>query len=219
MNLTELLQNDLPIFTPGQTIGELHDFFAENNLTHIGICETSGLFLGLVSAASIKDLSKEIVVSKAEQLLQFDAVFVEDHFPTHLRFLKKNQSNIIPVLNSERQFLGYITSLDIVHKLEALPVFHNDNDTLILSKASEDFSLAEIVQIAVSNQAIINGAFIVEKTEVDTVVVIQLQTEKIQSCLDEMRRFGYDILETSFEDLHVENLKVNAEYLNRYLNV
>ena len=63
------------------------------------------------------------------------------------------------------------------------------------------------------------GFFIVEKTEVDTVVVIQLQTEKIQSCLDEMRRFEYEVLETSFEDLHVENLKVNAEYLNRYLNV
>ncbi len=219
MNLTELLQNDLPIFTPRQTIGELHDFFAENNLTHIGICETSGSFLGLVSAASIRDLSKEMDISKVEQLLQFDAVFLEDYFPVHLRFLKKNQSNIIPVLSSERKLLRYITSMDIIHKLEVIPVFDKDNDTLIASKASEDFSLAEVVQIAVSNQALINGAFIVEKTEVETVVVLQLQTEKIQSCLDEMRRFGYDILESSFEDLHVENLKVNAEYLNRYLNV
>ena len=219
MNLTELLQNDLPTFTPRQTIGELHDFFAENNLTHIGICETSGLFLGLVSAASIRDLSKEMDISKVEELLQFDAVFLEDYFPAHLRFLKKNQSNIIPVLSSERQLLGYITSMDIIHILEVMPVFDKDNDTLIVSKASEDFSLAEVVQIAVSNQALINGAFIVEKTEVDTVLVLQLQTEKFQSCLDEMRRFGYDILESSFEDLHVENLKVNAEYLNRYLNV
>ena len=219
MNLTELLQNDLTIFTPRQTIGELHDFFAENNLTHIGICETSGSFLGLISATAIRDLSKEMAISKVEQLLQFDAVFIEDHFPALLRFLKKSQSNIIPVLSLERKLLGYITSMDILYKLEAIPVFDKDNDTLLVSRASEDFSFAEVVQIAVSNQALINGTFIVKKTEVETVLALQLQTEKIQSLLDEIRRFGYDILETSFEDLHIENLKVNAEYLNRYLNV
>ena len=72
MNLTELLQNDLPLFTPDQTIGELHDFFEEYELTHIGICDAAGLFIGLLSAADIRDRTKEMSVSDVEELLRFE---------------------------------------------------------------------------------------------------------------------------------------------------
>ena len=103
--------------------------------------------------------------------------------------------------------------------MKAMPVFDYENDTLLLSRANEDFSLSEVVQIAVSNQAKISGAFIVEQNEKSTVVALQLQTQKKQALLDEMRRYGYDIVETSIKDMYWEDLKLNSEYLNRYLNV
>ncbi len=219
MNLTELLQNDLPLFTPDQTIGELHDFFEEYELTHIGICDAAGLFLGLLGAADIRDRTKGMTVSEIEELLRFEAVIVDQHFSALLRFLSQSQSNVIPVVSEENQFLGYVRLTALFDKMRAMPVFDYENDTLLLSRANEDFSLSEVVQIAVSSLAKISGAFIVEQNEKATVVALQLQTQKKQALLDEMRRYGYDIVETSIKDMYWEDLKLNSEYLNRYLNV
>ena len=219
MNLTELLQNDLPLFTPDQTIGELHDFFEEYELTHIGICDASGLFIGLLSAADIRDRNREMSVSEAEELLRFEAVLLHQHFSGLLQFLSQSQSNVIPVVSEENQLLGYVRLTALLGKMKAMPVFDYENDTLLLSRANEDFSLSEVVQIAASSQAKISGAFIVEQNEKSTVVALQLQTQKKQVLLDEMRRYGYDIVETSIKDMYWEDLKLNSEYLNRYLNV
>ena len=219
MNLTELLQNDLPLFTPDQTIGELHDFFEEYELTHIGICDAAGLFLGLLSAADIRGRNREMAVSEAEELLRFEAVLLDQHISALLRFLSQSQSNVIPVVSEENQLLGYVRLTVLLDKMKAMPVFDYENDTLLLSRANEDFSLSEVVQIAVSSQAKISGAFIVEQNEKATVVALQLQTQKKQALLDEMRRYGYEIVETSIKDMYWEDLKLNSEYLNRYLNV
>lgn len=219
MNLTELLQNDLPLFTPDQTIGELHDFFEEHDLTHVGICDAAGLFLGLLSAADIRDRTKDITVSEVEELFRFEAVLLDQHFSVLLRYLSQSESNVIPVVSEENQLLGYIRLGALLDKMRAMPVFDYENDTLLLSRANEDFSFSEVVQIAVSSQAKISGAFVVEQNEKSTVVALQLQTQKKQVLLDEMRRYGYDIVETSIKDMYWEDLKLNSEYLNRYLNV
>lgn len=87
-----------------------------------------------------------------------------------------------------------------------------------LSKPTNDFSLAQLVQIfEASELAIIR--FSLEEAGDLSMISLAFSSGDIQSCLSSLRRYGFEIISVDGKDAAKEQLEAHAAYLNTYLNI
>jgi len=77
-----------------------------------------------------------------------------------LKAFAENDSNIMPVLDAENNYLGYYRLNDIISMFNNTPFFCEHGGIIVVEKSNIDFSFSEISQIVESNNAKIFGAFI-----------------------------------------------------------
>src|SRR5690606_7054780 len=77
-----------------------------------------------------------------------------------LELFARNESNLLPVLDQNRQVLGYYSLEDIVRVFIDTPFFREPGAILVVSTGARDYSFSEVAQIVESNNGRLIGAFI-----------------------------------------------------------
>jgi hypothetical protein len=130
-----------------------------------------------------------------------------------------NDSNLMPVLDSNHNYLGYYLLIDIISLFRNTPFFSEPGGTIIVEKAYKDYSLSEICQIVESNNVKMLGVF-VSKIRNDMVqVIIKIENSGLSAIFETFRRYGYTIISGHEDDRFLKTLKDRSAYLNRYLNL
>ena len=79
--------------------------------------------------------------------------------------------------------------------------------------------MSEISQIIETNNGKVLGAF-VSKIENDLAqITIKIGQASLNEVIQSFRRYSYNILSETEDDLFVESLKERSGYLNKYLNM
>ena len=65
-----------------------------------------------------------------------------------LEAFAKNSTNIMPVLNEQKQYLGYYELKDIIGLFNETPFFFETGGILVVEKGINDYSFSEISQIS-----------------------------------------------------------------------
>lgn len=219
MQTTEYITNDLKTVTLTDKISKVKSLFNQTVFTHVPVIEERKL-LGLISKNEIDALEDEQQKLKEVQYL-FESFFVfeEVNWFDLLKNFAINETNILPVLNKQKIYIGYYELTDILHFFNNTPFLKQDGTILVVSKRKDDYSLSQVAQIVEQNNAKLYGAF-VSKIKNDTVeVTIKLSTIHINEILQTFRRYNYDIVFSLEEDEYLNDLKERSEYLQKYLNI
>lgn len=219
MQTTEYITNDLKTVTLTDKISKVKSLFNQTVFTHVPVIEERKL-LGLISKNEIDALEDEQQKLKEVQYL-FESFFVfeEVNWFDLLKNFAINETNILPVLNKQKTYIGYYELTDILHFFNNTPFLKQDGTILVVSKRKDDYSLSQVAQIVEQNNAKLYGAF-VSKIKNDTVeVTIKLSTIHINEILQTFRRYNYDIVFSLEEDEYLNDLKERSEYLQKYLNI
>jgi len=130
-----------------------------------------------------------------------------------------NNSNIMPVLSEENNYLGYYELNDIMALFNNTPFLNEAGGIIVVEKALSDNSFSEISQIIESNDANILGFFISKMDNNIVQTTIKIGHTGMNAIVQTFRRYGYHVISNHEEDTFIEDLKDRSNYLDKYLNI
>ena len=218
MPLDQHIINDLRPFDVSAKIKELQEVFNQLTYSHVPI-QKDGIYIGCLSETDVYCFDGN---EKVEDVLYAVEHFFVDQSAIWLDVLDTfalNDSNLMPVLDSNHNYLGYYLLIDIISLFRNTPFFSEPGGTIIVEKAYKDYSLSEICQIVESNNVKMLGVF-VSKIKNDMVqVIIKIENSGLSAIFETFRRYSYTIISGHEDDRFLKTLKDRSAYLNRYLNL
>jgi hypothetical protein len=218
LNTTQYIINDIKPIDIESSIREVQVAFNQLTYSHIPISK-EGRYAGCISETDVHCFETEQTVAEVEYALE--PFFVTDltNWLDILEAFALHGSNIMPVLNSENQYLGYYELSDIMNIFNDTPFLNEAGGIIVVEKGIRDYSFSEICQIVESNDARILGVFI-SKIENDTVqATIKIGHTGMNAIVQTFRRYSYNVVSKHDEDKLLEDLKARSNYLDKYLNM
>ena len=218
MPLNQFIINDMKPASPQTLVGELQTIFKQLTYSHVPVLKEQ-VYLGCLSETDVYCFESQEAVS--EVLYAIEGFFVRDSsiWLEVLEAFAQNNSNIMPVMDAENNYIGYYQLIDIISLFNRTPFFSEPGGIVVIEKGHSDFSFSQISQIVEANNAKLLGAFI-SKTENDlTQITLKIGTVGLSTILQEFRRFGYTIISGHEDDTFLRTLKERSAYLDTYLNL
>ncbi|MDB4297466.1 CBS domain-containing protein [Flavobacteriaceae bacterium] len=219
MNLQEYISRDKISISKLASIKQIIDLFEQVPYTHLPIVDNHKL-IGTVAKEDLHNLTSPHK-SLAEHGYLIECFFskAEDTLLELFSNFAINNSNMMPVLDSDLNYNGYFDLNDLLDCFADTYFLHSEGSILLLEKATSDYSMSEIVQIVETNQSEVLGCFISYKNEEKTQVVLKTNQENINEIIQSFRRYEYTIINDLSDDSYLESLKKRSEYFIKYLNI
>ena len=218
MNIGEYIINEIEMVDLDTKISTVKGLFKEFTYSHIPVLH-EGTYVGSISENDARSFDATKKIETFQYALEGFFVREDDNWLDVLHCFSKNQSNIMPVLSEDNQYLGYLELHDIMNIFTEAPFLNNPGGIFIIEKGYKDMSFSEITQIIESNGVNLLGAF-VSKIENDIVqVTLKTGPTPINAILQSFRRYGYTIVSSHQEDNYSSDLKERSRYLDKYLNI
>ena len=218
MILNQHVINDLTPIEADTKISELRVVFNQLTYSHIPI-QKNGVFLGCLSENDIYCFDSDKIIN--DILYAIEGFYVKKN-STWLNVLGEfasNDCNIMPVLDSKNNYLGYYQLVDIISLFNKTPFLLEPGGIIIVEKAYNDYSLSEISQIIESNNVKLLGLFVSSQEDDMTQITIKIENSDLNTIFESLRRYGYNIILGHEDDEFLKMLKDRSSYLNRYLNL
>ena len=218
MILNQHIINDLTPIEADAKISELRVVFNHLTYSHIPI-QKNGVFLGCLSENDTYCLDSDKIIN--DILYAIEGFYVKKN-STWLNVLGEfasNDCNIMPVLDSKNNYLGYYQLVDIISIFNKTPFLLKPGGIIIVEKAYNDYSLSEISQIIESNNVKLLGLFVSSHDDDMTQITIKIENSGLNTIFESLRRYGYNIILGHEDDEFLKMLKDRSSYLNRYLNL
>ena len=217
-NLTSYINNEIKPLKHTQTIANAQDLFLDIPYTHFPVTE-EGVYMGCISKENAELLNSEALINDSR--FNFDRFFVRENmiWLDVLEIFAKNDSNIIPVLDTKNTYLGYYELEDIIRFLHETPFLKEEGGIIVVEKEIDKFSMSQVAQIIESNNAKILGIFISNVVGNKVEITIKISQSGINDIIQTFRRYEYEIISEHQEDSYLNSLKERSEYLDKYLNI
>lgn len=218
MSMEEFIINDVPIRHFSDKIKDVQEVLTEQTYTHLPV-ENNGIYMGCISQNDIRCFDEEKTLEDYQYALEGFFVRSTDYWLDILDAFAQNDTNLLPVLDEENNYLGYVELNEIIALFNDTPFLSEAGNIIVIEKGLKDYSFSEISQIIESNNAHILGAF-VSKFENDlTQITLKLSPTGINQIIQSFRRYGYKIISEHQEDSFNKNLKDRSKYLDKYLKI
>jgi hypothetical protein len=218
MSIENFIINDIGICHLNDKIGDLITIFNDLTYSHLPV-ENNGVYLGCISKNDVSSTDKKKTIADFQYVLEGFFAREDNYWLDTLDIFAQNQTNILPVLNSENEYLGYITLTSIFTLFYSTPFIIEPGGIIVLEKGYRDYSFSEISQIGESHNAGILGMFISSRANDLTQITVKLNTSSLNEILQTYRRYGYTIISEHQEDNFNKRLKDRSEYLDKFLNI
>ena len=219
MNINDYILKEIKAFHLEDSVKEAQKVFKNYPITHFPLVENHKL-LGSFAEDDIQTIEnkEEKLVSHSHLLNSFFA----DEEATVLELLKifaDNDTTIIPVLNKDKNYVGYYDLCDVLDVFSTSPFMIEESETLIIEKLEIDYSMGEISQIVEANGGKLLGMYFSEKQNDFVQVTLKFISEDVNEIIQTFRRYDYKIISNHHNDIYLEDLKNRSEYLQKYLEM
>ncbi|HRG18010.1 MAG TPA: acetoin utilization protein acuB [Flavobacterium lutivivi] len=216
--LSEYINNDLKPISVNDLLVTVQDFFMDVPYTHFPVLENE-VYLGCISSVDAEtfDMNKKV----SDYRYAFEGFFVRNNMVwlDVLEVFARNNSNIVPILNENNQYIGYYQITDVIKFLNETPFLKETGGIIVVEKAVIDYSMSQIAQIVESNNGKLLGLFVSEANNDKVQITVKTTLGGMNDIIQTFRRYNYEIVSEHNEDNYINNLKERSEYLDKYLNI
>ena len=218
MSLEKHILNDVGILSLSEKIGDVQEIFNQLTYTHMPV-ESEGVYVGCISENDVRCFENDKTLEDC--LYSLEGFFVRDtnYWLDSLEVFAQNNTNILPVLDSNNNYLGYLELNEMISLFKETPFLHEPGNILVIEKAFKDYTFGEVCQIVESNNAHLLGAFVSKIKDEMAEITIKISPSGMNEILQAFRRYGYIIISEHQEDTFNQNLKDRSKYLDKYLNI
>lgn len=218
MPLREYIINDIKPLQSTDKIAEVQQLFNQLTYSHIPIKKDT-VYIGCMSENDAHCFDSRKTISDYLYVLEGFFVRHQTLWLDVLEAFAQSDSNIMPVLDENNNYIGYYELNDIMSLFNETPFFAEAGGIIIVEKGYNDYSFSEVCQIVESNNSKLLGAFI-SKIENDVVqITLKVSTGGLNDIIQSFRRYSYNIVSGHEDDAFLKNLKDRSDYLDKYLNL
>ncbi len=216
--LSEYINNDLKPIAVNDFLVTVQDFFIDVPYSHFPVLEND-VYIGCISAVDAEtfDMNKKV----SDYRYAFEGFFVRDSMVwlDVLEVFARNNSNIVPILNENNQYIGYYQITDVIKFLNETPFLKETGGIIVVEKGVIDYSMSQISQIVESNNSKLLGLFVSEANNDKVQITVKTTLGGMNDIIQTFRRYNYELVSEHNEDNYLNNLKERSEYLDKYLNI
>ncbi len=219
MNINDYILKEIKAFHLKDAVQKAQQTFENYPITHFPVVENEKL-LGSFAEEDIQTLE-----NKEEELVAYAHLmnsFFADEKATVLELLKifaDNDTTIIPVLDKNKNYIGYYDLCDVLDVFSTSPFMIEESETLIVEKLETDYSMGEISQIVEANGGKLLGLYISEKQNSFIQITLKIVSEEVNEIIQTFRRYDYKVVSNHENDIYLEDLKNRSDYLKKYLEM
>lgn len=218
MPLRDYILDDIKPISVTDKIKDVQELFNQLTYSHFPVLRDD-VFIGNISETDAHCFESGKTIEDYLYAVEGFHVWQHNIWLDVLEAFAQNDTNIMPVLDDQKNYLGFYELNDIISLFNDTPFFAEPGSILIVEKGYNDYSFSEISQIVESNNAKLLGAFI-SKMENDIVqVTIKMGSTGLNEIIQTFRRYSYNVVSGHQEDVFLKNLKDRSDYLNKYLNL
>ena len=217
MYITEYLSNEIK---PGKVISspsQLLEVVQENKLTHLPLFK--GLdFVGNISEEDLIELS--IDDEKVDYTSYLESFYLSESSTLldAIQMMYTNQANILPIINEQSRYVGFITEMDIINTFANFPFVAAQGVSMLVSIAEKDLSMTAISNIIEVNNGKILGMMIVGNKEDSVYVLLKFSSSNLLTIGETFERYGYQVIQKFYNDEKQELLQSRYAQLLKYMN-
>jgi hypothetical protein len=215
MFIQDYISKDFPAFDITDSIEEAAEMAREFYYSHVFVTRNN-VFLGAISQAFLEE-SPEGSLQTLEIHFERFAVLEEWHLLDTIKLFHIFNSNLVPIIDKEEQYLGYISCDDIFNEFSKYPLFSENGAVIIVQKNARDYSFSEIAKIIEENNAKIFGSFINDINGDDVQITLKISNENLSSIDETFKRYGYEVVIKHYNDEKEELLKARFGFFQKYL--
>ncbi len=202
----------------GEKVKKLLDDCQEEGLTHYPVVQNS-VFRGMLRCDDLIYYPEETPISDLLHMVESFHVSEQKDWTSLFSMFITNETNVIPFLNENGGYEGLIFLEDILEDLSEIKAFTIQGTVIRVEKNKEDFSIAQIAQIIQATGGNLLGVLIIDETLEGVIADVKVDRGDINEILQSLRRYDYKIISEHKEDLHLQELKEHAAFLNKYLEM
>lgn len=218
MDTLQYIINDIKPFDIENSIAEVQDVFNQLTYSHIPIVK-NGIFEGCISETDVHCFNSDKKIADCSYAIEPFFVKKETNWLDILEAFAIHNSNIMPVLDANNNYLGYYELSDIMSIFNDTPFLNEAGGIIVVEKGIQDYSFSEICQIVESNDARILGVFISKMNNDIIQATVKIGHTGLNAIVQTFRRYSYNIISSHAEDRLLEDLRARSNYLNKYLNM
>ncbi len=216
MFIKDYISKDFPSFHLTDSVEEAKSAMNDFCYSHI-IIKKNHHFYGALSKESLEE--SEGTLKSLEHLIERFAILEDNSIIESIRLFYTFNSNIVPVINKNEKYLGYISYEDVFQELSKYPLFSESGAVLTVEVPTKRYSMTEIANIIESNNAKLYGSFISEMTEDFVRVTLKIGNENLSSIDATFQRYDYKIVEKFYNDEKTDMLKDRFGFLQKFIEI
>ena len=179
----------------------------------------NGFFLGLANESDFLNAEVYQGEIQAELDLLNVSVLPDSHVLDVLKVVSENDVTVIPVVDEGNNYLGSITSADLLDHLAEMLGVMREGGIIVLQVFERDHSIQQIARIIEENNAKILSLSVVAVSEGNLEIHIKIDLPDLNPILQSLERFNYNVLSKFQASQYDDELKDRYNELMRYLNM
>ena len=213
-----LISKSLPSLNRGESAMHVLNLMDELRVNDLPVVE-NGLFLGLANESDF--LNAEVYQGEIQAELDLLNVSVspDSHVLDVLKVISENDITVVPVVDEGNNYLGSITSADLLDHLAEMLGVMREGGIIVLQVFERDHSIQQIARIIEENNAKILSLSVVPASEGNLEMHIKIDLPDLNPILQSLERFNYNVLSKFQASQFDDELKDRYNELMRYLNM
>lgn len=220
MITSKLIRNDIKPLHPEDKVYVAHEVMDEFKVEHLPVLENDE-FLGLVSENDLLDASQDdnSIKEGSSKLIRV-SLDASKHLFDAINIISEFNLSMLPVLNSEEKYIGYVYPKDIVVEMGAMLSSKIPGSIVVLQINQNDYQMSQIAQIVESNDAKILASYITSHPDsVRIEVTLRINRKDLTGIIQTFNRYDYTISATFHESLDSVDFKDRYDNFMKYLNM
>ncbi len=190
----------------------------EYKVNHLPVINSQNELLGLINESTIlnmEDLQKSIQSIKNK--LHNIYINFDEHIFKAIQIITKNQLTLVPVINKDYKYVGYIKSVDVIKKIGSINVNESNICVLIITTKENNYMLSEISRLIEENSGKVLTLFTeIKDNKINIHIMIRCSNaERITQALE---RYDYNISNKFINQPDLDNLDDRFESFIKFLN-
>ncbi|WP_419869274.1 CBS domain-containing protein [Chryseobacterium sp. CT-SW4] len=216
MFIKDYISKDFPCFHLTDSIESARNILEDFGYSHIFI-KKSHLFYGAIAKDFLYE--DEGTLKDLERQIERFAILEDNNIMDSIRIFHTFNSNVIPVINKNEKYLGYISCDDIFQDFSRYPLFSETGAILTVEVPARRYSMTEIANIVESNNSKFYGGFISFMTEEVIQVTIKVSNENLGSIDSTFDRYDYRIVEKYYSDEKTDLFKDRFGFFQKFIEI
>ncbi|MFB0923770.1 MAG: CBS domain-containing protein [Vicingaceae bacterium] len=219
MIASELISYDIPPLKLSDTGVKALDWMEEFKVTELPIVD-DGQYLGLIGESDILDRNDiDEAISAYNLTFSTPSIQSDKHLFEVISMIVEHDVDLLPVVDSNDQYLGVITIKNILHHFSKAISVSNPGSILTLEVNLRDYSLSEIARMVESDDAKVLASFITSHADSNKLeVTLKINKTEISRILHTFERFNYTILASYNESEYQKDMQTKYDEFIRFLN-